>query len=87
MLRHKAQQKSVRQSAKRHERNVTQKSAAKTAIKKAIASIGTGEATTSVQIAIKSLDKLESHGIMHKNAVARKKSRLMAKLNKSLQQA
>jgi len=46
-----------------------------------------GEATTSVQIAIKSLDKLESHGIMHKNAVARKKSRLMAKLNKSLQQA
>ncbi|NLI39712.1 MAG: 30S ribosomal protein S20 [Caldisericales bacterium] len=87
MLRHKAQQKSVRQSAKRHERNVAQKSTAKTAIKKALASLGTDEAQTNFQMAIKSLDKLESHGILHKNTVARKKSRLMARLNKSLQQA
>jgi small subunit ribosomal protein S20 len=87
MLRHKSAQKSVRQSATRRARNVSQKSAAKTAIKKAVESFGTATETETLRFAIKKLDKLESHGIVHKNAVARRKSRLMKKLNASKEQA
>lgn len=87
MLRHKSAQKAVRQSATRRTRNVSQKSAAKTAIKKAIESFGTTNEAESLKLAIKKLDKLEAHGISHKNAVARRKSRLMKKLNASKEKA
>lgn len=87
MLRHKSAQKSVRQSATRRVRNVSQKSAAKTAIKQAVESFGQTNETDAVKLAIKKLDKLESHGIAHKNTVARRKSRLMKKLNASKEKA
>jgi len=83
MLRHKAQQKSVRQSKTRHERNVMQKSTVKTFIKKAVVTLKAKEGPDNVKAAIKVLDKLEIHGVAHKNTVARKKSRLMIKLNKA----
>ena len=87
MLRHKSAQKSVRQSATRRERNVSQKSAAKSAIKKAIESFGKPTEASDVKLAIKKLDKLETHGIAHKNTIARRKSRLMKKLNASKEKA
>lgn len=81
MLRHKSQIKSVRQSARRRVRNISQKSETKTAIKKALASLGTENSEAAVKLAIKKLDKLEAHGILHRNTVARKKSRLMKRFN------
>ncbi len=83
-LRHDAQLKSVRQSKRRRMRNVSQKSETKTALKKALTALGTENAEDSVRYAIKKLDKLEAHGILHKNTVARKKSRLMKRFNNSL---
>ncbi len=83
MLRHKAQQKSVRQSATRRTRNITQKSAQKTAVKKAHAAIGTESENIFVRLAQKAIDKLQAHGIIHKNTAARRKSRLMKKANKA----
>jgi len=66
-------------------RNISQKSETKTAIKKALASFGTEDSEAAVKLAIKKLDKLEAHGILHRNTVARKKSRLMKRFNSSNQ--
>jgi len=71
----------VRQTKRRNIRNISQKSEAKTAIKKAILALGTDEAPDKVKYAIKKLDKLQSHGVLHRKTVARKKSRLMKRLN------
>ncbi len=83
MLRHKAQQKSVRQSEARHEKNVAQKSATKTIVKKAIATIGTDNEAQNLRLAQKAIDKLGAHGVIHKNTAARRKSRLMKRANKA----
>jgi small subunit ribosomal protein S20 len=83
-LRHESQVKSVRQSKKRRIRNISQKSETRTAVKKAVLALGTDSAEVDVGCAVKKLDKLEAHGILHKNTVARRKSRLIKKYNKSL---
>lgn len=60
------------------------KSALKTAIKKfeaAVEAKNAEEANALLVKATKSLDMAASKGVLHKNAVARKKSRLAAKLN------
>ncbi|GAB6169624.1 30S ribosomal protein S20 [Clostridium carnis] len=60
------------------------KSALKTAIKKfeaAVASNNAEEAKVLFPKAVKSLDMAAQKGVCHKNMVARKKSRLAAKLN------
>ena len=83
-LRHDSQVKSVKQSKKRRIRNISQKSETRTAIKRATLALGTDSAVEDVKYAVKKLDKLEAHGILHKNTVARRKSRLIKKYNKSL---
>jgi len=77
--------KEIRVAAVRQERNKSVRSLTKTKVRKAESSIGAGsvEAKDDVRVAISSLDKAVVAGIIHANAAARKKSRLVKKLNKS----
>ncbi len=76
--------KSIRQDARKTDRNRPVRSSLKTYIKSAVVQIGTGGEETSqeaVRIAISKLDKASQKGIIHKNQAARRKSRLMKKFN------
>ncbi len=64
--------KRLRQSAKRQLRNQIAKTRIKTEVKKAIA----GDQNVAVSV----IDRAAAKGIIHKNAAARKKSRLAKKL-------
>ena len=80
----KSVKKDVIKSRKNHLRNISAKSAMKTFIKKAKASIEPKafEAVASaeaVRLAVKAIDKTAERGIIHKNQAARRKSRLMKK--------
>jgi small subunit ribosomal protein S20 len=80
--------KRVRSSEKRRLRNRRVRTQARTYIKRAKAQIEAGqleEAKKSVADAIRALDKAAEKGIIHKNNAARRKSRLMRKLNQALQ--
>ncbi len=74
--------KRVRVSQKQHDRNVAYKSSLKTAIKAARTALNEDpvNAGSCVLSAVSRMDKLSSKGIIHPNAAARKKSRLMKKL-------
>lgn len=81
--------KRIRQNARRRERNRRFRSAARTYIKKTRRLIAEGrleEAQEAARLAISTLDKAAVKGILHRNNVARRKSRLMAHLNQALQQ-
>lgn len=79
--------KRVEIAERNRQRNVTVKSAIKTATKKALEGIDTKSENLKddVTAAISKLDKAASKGILHKNTVARKKSRLMKKVNQAAQ--
>ncbi|MBN2983268.1 MULTISPECIES: 30S ribosomal protein S20 [Cohnella] len=82
--------KRTKTSEKRRLRNASQKSALRTAVKQADqAVVGTdvNVAKEALQLAQKKLDKAVTKGLIHKNAAARKKSRLAKKLNALSQQA
>lgn len=82
--------KRVKTSDKRRMLNASQKSALRTAVKAADAALTNNEAEaakTAVALASKKLDKAVTKGLIHKNAAARKKSRLAQKLNALLAQA
>ena len=82
--------KRTKTSEKRRLRNASQKSALRTAVKQADqAFVGTdvNVAKEALQLAQKKLDKAVTKGLIHKNAAARKKSRLAKKLNALSQQA
>jgi small subunit ribosomal protein S20 len=84
--------KRTRVSERRHLRNRSAKSAVRTFVKTAEKSIKTAnvsEETTqeAVARALQALDATASKGILHKNNAARRKSRLMKKLNQSKQSA
>lgn len=76
--------KMIRVAARRRQRNQPARVAVKTKIKAANASIASkgAEAPESVVTAISALDKAAERGIIHRNNAARRKSRLMRKLNK-----
>ncbi|MHC9540368.1 MAG: 30S ribosomal protein S20 [Vulcanimicrobiota bacterium] len=77
-------EKRIKQSEKRHERNVAAKSKIKTAFKKALEAVEQGktdEVKELVKTAVVTIDTAASKKIMHKNKAARKKSRLMKKMN------
>lgn len=81
----KASFKSLRQSKKRHLRNLAIKSELKTKTKKLVASLTGGDsnaARTDAQELIKKLDKAKSKGIIHKRTASRKISRIMKKVSK-----
>jgi small subunit ribosomal protein S20 len=79
----KAAIKYIRKSRKNRERNLAVKGNIKNLVKSAKKLIvgKSNEAVEAVRKAISAVDKAVENGIMHKNTAARKKSRLMAKLN------
>ncbi len=79
--------KRMRQAVKRHARNRAATSVAKNYIHRAHAEIAKGPDETTeatVKLAIRALDKAAEKGIIHKNNAARRKSRLMRRLNAAL---
>ena len=81
----KSAKKRVLVSEANYQRNKSCRSALKTALKKADAAIEakSADAADTVKVAVKKLDQAGAKGIMHKNAVARKKSQLANRLNKA----
>lgn len=83
----KSVKKDVKKSRERHARNVAVKSRVKTFVKKARATIETGD-VESIKQAISTtasvIDKAAGKSIIHKNAAARRKSRLMRAANKAV---
>ncbi|MFH1382564.1 MAG: 30S ribosomal protein S20 [Chloroflexota bacterium] len=76
----------MRKGAKRKLRNKANRSLSKTNITKAENIIFSGnleEAQKAVVTAVSSLDKVAAKGIIHPNNAARRKSRLIKKLNKA----
>ncbi len=81
----KSAQKAIRVSERRRQHNKPIRSSVKTYIKQAVASIGTPDANAEEAVvrAISQLDKAASKGVIHRNNAARRKSRLMKKLNQA----
>ena len=80
----KSQIKRNRQNEIARLRNKAVRSELKTRIKRAVTATETGseESVEALTLAVKRLDKAASKGIIHKNQAARRKSRLMLRLNK-----
>jgi len=76
--------KRIRSSERKRARNKPVRTALKTYVRSAQAQIVAGNDTSAEAVvnAISALDKAANKGIIHKNQAARRKSRLMAKLNK-----
>jgi small subunit ribosomal protein S20 len=81
----KSQKKRNRQNEKRRLRNKGVRSELKTRVKVAQTAIASGDdnADQQVRIAQKRLDKAGAKGVIHKNAAARRTSRLMRKAAKT----
>jgi len=81
----KSQKKRILTNAKAAARNKAVKSELKTRVKSAIsAASATGTADASaeeVRLAIKKIDKAAAKGVIHPNQAARRKARLMKKVN------
>ena len=77
----KSQKKRILTNAKAAERNKAVKSELKTRSKNAVAAIGSETGDESMRLAVKRLDMAAAKGVIHKNQAARRKSRLMKKLN------
>lgn len=85
MLAHsKSAEKRIRVSARRRQRNRVYLSSSRTLVRRAEAAIQSGDAEQADEAVLKAvsmLDRTAAKGIIHKNNAARRKSRLMAKLN------
>ncbi|MCF6157200.1 MAG: 30S ribosomal protein S20 [wastewater metagenome] len=80
----KSAEKRLRQNVKRNARNRAHRSALRTQIKKFLETLKEGniqKAEEGLRLTVKKLDKSVAHGILHKNAASRKKSRLTKRLN------
>jgi small subunit ribosomal protein S20 len=74
--------KRMRQETKRRLHNRSVKSLVKTQITKARDAIATGQnADEAVRVAASELDRAAKKGVIHRNNAARRKSRLMKRLN------
>ena len=79
----KSAQKAMRQAAKRAIRNKSARSAVRTYVKKATTAVAGSvqDAAEVVREAVRALDIAAQKGIVHPNAAARRKSRLMSRLH------
>jgi small subunit ribosomal protein S20 len=80
----KSAQKAMRQAERREARNRSARSSVRTYVKNATEAVAAGsasDATESVRLAVRALDKAAQKGIVHRNAAARRKSRLMSRLH------
>ncbi len=78
-------EKAIRVSDRNRTRNRIVRTSTRTQVRKAVATIGAGDAKDaeqSVKEALRALDKAAEKGIIKKNAAARRKSRLMQRLNR-----
>ncbi len=83
----KSAEKRARIAVKRTLRNKTHKSRLRTAIKRFHTDLLKGDkeqAAASLRNAYKVIDTVAAKGIIHKNAAARKKSRLTKRFNKAM---
>ncbi len=77
--------KAGRRSLKRYRRNGSVRTATRTAISKALRAVESGDVAVAepvVKDAISILDRAVRKRVLHKNNVARRKSRIAAKLNR-----
>lgn len=75
--------KRARQAESRRQRNASQRSALRTAIKKVISAVNTGDAATAktaFEAAVPVIDSAAGKGLIHRNKAARHKSRLNSKI-------
>ncbi|MFM8266703.1 MAG: 30S ribosomal protein S20 [Ilumatobacteraceae bacterium] len=77
----KSQKKRNLTNAKRAERNKAVRSELKTRVKVAVKASGTDDSAEALRLAVKRLDMAAAKGIIHPNQAARRKSRLMRRLN------
>ena len=79
----RSQIKRNRQNEKRRLRNKAVRSELKTRIKTAVvtAESGAENSEEALRLAVKKLDKAAAKGVIHKNQAARRKSRLMKRIN------
>ena len=77
----KSQKKRILTNAKAAERNKGVKSELKTRVKNATTAAGTDQSEEALRLAVKRLDMAAAKKVIHKNQAARRKSRLMKKLN------
>ncbi len=80
-----AAQKEIRKNVRRRQRNRLVKAKTRTVTKKATQAVDAGDknAAAAVRQAQIELDSAAQKGIIHKNAAARKKSRLVKRLRKA----
>lgn len=76
----KSQIKRNRQNEKRRLRNRAIRSEMYTRDKSAMAAAGSDNEVEALRLAVKRIDKAAAKGVLHKNAAARKKSRLIARV-------
>ena len=81
----KSQIKRNKQNEARRLRNKTVRSEIKTRVKVALraAEAGAPDSDAAARLAVKRLDKAATKGVIHKNAAARRKSRLAKRLNRA----
>lgn len=89
MANSKSARKRIRVAQRRHDSRRPYISACRTMVKKAVLAIQGGDesAAAAVVSAVRMLDRTAGKGIIHRNNAARRKSRLMYKLNSRSQAA
>ncbi len=88
MANHKSAIKRIRSSERKRQRNRAYRSMTRTQVKQAIQAIDSQNQETAIATtrkAMSQLDKAADKGIIHKRNAARRKSRLMRKLNALLE--
>jgi len=81
----KSQIKRNKQNLVRHERNKAVRSELKSRTRSAVAAAeaGADDADERLRLAIKRIDTAAAKGVIHRNAAARRKSRLMARIRQA----
>ena len=77
----KSQKKRILTNAKATARNRAVKSEVRTRLKKATDAIDTEDSPEALRLAVKRIDMAAAKRVIHPNQAARKKSRLMKKIN------
>ena len=86
MPNHKSAEKRVRQNEKRRDINRSSRGRLRTSIKKLRTALAGGDAGTINELlpeTISTIDKAVQKGVLHRNAAARHKSRLTARVNQA----
>ncbi|HOK08101.1 MAG TPA: 30S ribosomal protein S20 [Candidatus Hydrogenedens sp.] len=83
----KSQKKRIKTNEQRRLKNTSIRSRMKTMVKKAIQSVNNADDKTrqsAILEAISTIDRACAKGVIHRNSAARRKSRLMKRINKAL---